>query len=272
MDFSKKQFAIMYLERDKGSLYMPESDKPFVVAFPKNVISNLEITDKSTFEQLFSEVISSNELKPINVLVVLSKDILFEKTLEDVPLSLQSVETEKFLDIVPFHQIISKTYNVGKKTLIVAANRDFLENVNLAFSHDSFSVTGVVPITILEEKFPHLKEDFDVKFLIKKAENLKQYFLPMNLENSERIITYEVPSFKNVQFIALISVFVLLLIIMGIELYVQIIRPSMQPRQVAQPVVVKKVIAPTSTPTPTPERIFVSPAPAVSPVVSPIQQ
>jgi len=251
MDFSKKQIAIFYIEKDKGILYTTNSTMPFVVHFHKDVVNNLEVTDKSKLEQLFADYISKNELKPMNVFVVLSRDITLEKELKNVPLSLQSAETEKFLDMVLFHQILAKTYNFSNKTIIVTTNKDFCVNIIGAFSENLFPVIGVIPLSVLEEKFPQLTGKFDEKFVFKKIENLKRYFLPLGLEQYEKIITNSIPSFKNAQFIILLGVFVLLLVILGVQLYTQGFSSASKPDHVKSAVVEKTISAPTASPSAT---------------------
>lgn len=246
MDFSKKQTAIFYLEKNKGVLYITNSATPFVVQFQQEAIDNLEIVDKSKFDQLLASFIIKNELKPMSVFVILARDVTLEKELENIPLSLQSAETEKFLAMVPFHRILSKTYNFSNKIIIVAVNRDLCENIISVFQENLFPVIGVIPLSVLEEKFPQIKEKFDKKFIFKKIENLKQYFLPLGLEHQEKILTYNVPSLKNMQFIVLIGIFTLLLIILGVQVYDRI-SLSMSNVSPTGPAVTKKII-PTSTP------------------------
>jgi len=219
MDFSKKQIAIFYIEKDKGILYTTNSTTPFVIYFHKDVINNLEIVNKSKLEQLFVNFISKNELKSLNVFIVLSRDITLEKELINVPVSLQTAETENFLDIVLFHQTLTKTYNFSNKTIIVAANKDLCVNIVNVFQENLFPVIGVIPVSILEEKFPQLTGKFDEKFVLKKIENLKRYFLPLGLEQHEKIITNNMPSFKNAQFLILTGILVLLLVVLGIQLH-----------------------------------------------------
>lgn len=246
MDLAKKQIAIFYIEKNKGILYTTSST-PFVVQFHHDAINNLEVVDKDKFAQLLTDFITKNELKPMNIFIVLGQEVTLEKELKNIPLSLQTIETEKFLEMVLFHHILSKTYNFSNKTIIVSANRDLCENIISAFGENLLTVTGVIPLSILEEKFPKIKEKFDEKFMLKKIENLKQYFLPLALEEPEKMLTYRVPSFKNPQFIALIGIFVLLLIILGVQLYFQIsASKSYQPK----PAVTKEIVPVTSTATP----------------------
>lgn len=244
MDISKKQLALLYVEKNKGTLYVGGIDSPFVIDFPKAVVSHLEVTDKSTFEQAITTFITQNEVKPTTIFIVLSKDVTFEKELENVPLSLQTEETEKFLEMVPFHHILTKTYNFSNRTIIVAANKNFCEDIISAFKENLFSVGGIMPVSIFEEKLPFLKEHFDTKFALKKIGTLRQYFLPLGIEHSDKLLTYEVPSLKNIQFVVLISIFTLLFVILGVQVYTQILKPETNPSSI------KTTILEKVTPTP----------------------
>lgn len=231
MDFSKKQIAIFYIEKNKGVLYRSDSDKPLAVSFPQDAVNNLEIVDKNKFERTITNFITKNELKPTNVYVILSKHITFEKETKDVPLSLQNAETENFLEMVPFHQILSRTYNFSNKTIIVAADRDLCESLVKVFQENQFSVPGIIPLSILQEKLPKLEEEFDGKLVLQKISNLKQYFLPLGIETQERTFTYDIPSFKNPKFLSLIGVFVILLAILGVMLYFRMFSSVPMPKQ-----------------------------------------
>lgn len=246
MNISKKQFAIFYIEKDKGTLYRT-GVKPIVIAFPQSIVTHLEIIDKSKFEQLITNVITLNELKPTNIFIVLSKEILFEKEIKDVPLSLQTIETEKFLDMVPFHHIVSKSYNFSNKTIIVAADKDFCVNILDVFKENLFPVIGVLPLSIIEEKFPLLKDTFIEKFDLQKIQNLKKYSLPLEIEQEEKMISNELPSFKNIRFVGLISLATFLLAVLGLQIYTQFLVPAAKPQSIKQ-VEVKQIVTVTPTP------------------------
>jgi len=251
MDTQKKNknIGLFYIEKDKGSLYAAHLTEPLIMLFPQDIVANMEIVAVDKFEQLLTTFITTNEVQPMNILILLGKDIILEKQLENIPLSLQHVEEEKFLDMVPLHHIVTKTYNFNTKTLIVAANKDFFERLINNLQEAQFSVLGVVPLPILEEKLPQLKEKFNQEVIFKKLPQLKQYFLPFGIEQQEKIFSYEVPSFKNVQFLVLISIFFALLLILGVIFYVKMLAPTH--------------IQPT-LPTPTPT---VEPTPRLSPSV-----
>lgn len=219
---ARRQIATLYVEKDKGILYATDLDLPLTVSFPRDVIDNLEVVDKSKLDQIFSDFITKNKLKPMHVFIILNNSVTIEKELKEVPPSLQGVETEKFLDLVPFHQILSKTYNFSSKTIIATANRDLVGNIVSAFHENLFSVTGVIPQSILEELFFPEKKDFDQKIVLKKIENLKRYFFPLEIERHEKTFAHNTSLLKNVQFMILVGIFILLLIILCIQLYIQI--------------------------------------------------
>lgn len=258
MDTNKKQTGLLYLEKNKITLYTM-SGKPMVISLSKEVMSHLEIVDKSKFEQIVANFITKNNLSPMTLFIILSKEVVFEKTFESMALSLQATESEKFLEMVPFHNILSNTFTFSKKTIVTAANRATIEIIIQVFKDNFFPSAGCLSITLAEEKYPKLLEEFDAKLLIKKIETLRQYFLPLELSHTEGILSYNVPSFKNLQFIALISVFVLLLVILGIQVYTQVINPAKtQPKT---PVVVQKEV-PTLPPT-----ITATPSATIAPTV-----
>lgn len=249
MDTTKKQSGILYTEKNKAVLYVTGAQNPMVMQFPRDIVKHLEIVDETKFQQLIVHFLVRHELKPMNLLIVLGSDITFEKELDNTPLSLLHVEEEKFLDIVPFHQIITKTFRINGKAYIIASNRSFTDKLIDTLHEESFSVLGVVPFSMMHIKLPELKTHADLPQLLKKIDTFKHYNLHVELEQQERKITYNVPSLKHPQFIALISVFILLLVILVIQVYTQFLSVQSKPKTTPKTIPVIKVL---STPTASP--------------------
>jgi hypothetical protein len=234
---NKKQNAIFYIEKDKGSLYVSGKDV-LVMRFPKDIVSNLEIIDSTKFQQMIVHFMSSNEIKQMQVLVVLGPDVIFEIMLDDIALSLQHIEKEKFLDVVPFDKILTKTFQVHKKTQIIAANKDFAETLVDTLQEESWSVVGVVAFSSIQKKLPEVKEANDLPHILKKIDTFKSVNLLMIVQEQEGGISYKVPSLKNPQFIALVIVFVVLISVLGFQIYTQFLNQ----KTTIVPVTVKKEV------------------------------
>lgn len=250
MDFSKKHQVLLYLEKNKALFFVEGSDAPVEMSLPKRVINNLEVIDKSVFEQHVTTFLTEQHIKPTSVFIILGKDVTFDKVLENIPLSLQVAETEKFLEMIPLSHILTKTYTFSKKIIIVATNKAYCEDFIAALGENQLHVAGIIPLAILEEKLPQMKGNFDEKLALKKIESLKQLFLPIGYDQQEKLFTYEVPSLKNTQFVVLIIIFSLLLVILGIQVYTQIIAPSGHTAQV-KPGVKKTYPSPVASPSAT---------------------
>ena len=246
MDKNKKQNAVFYIEKDKGSLFISGKDV-LAMRFPKDIVSNLEINDSTKFQQMIVHFISSHEIKPLQVLVVLSPEVIFESMLDDVALSLQHIEKEKFLDVVPFNKILSKTFRINKKTHVIAANKDFAEVLVNTLQEESWSIVGVVAFSSIQKKLPEVKEASDLVNILKKIDTFKSVNLLTIVQEQDGGISYKVPSFKNPQFIALVVVFIVLISVLSFQIYTQFL--SQKP--VSTPGTIQKEIehiAPTITP------------------------
>ncbi len=238
---NKKQNAILYIEKTQGILYVGKES--FTIRFPKDVISNGEVIDKGKLQLLFTNFITENKIPPVHVLLILSPEIIFEKKLSDMPLAIQHIEIEKFLDLVPFDSILTRTFRLPKKTTILVANKELCEVITDSLKAESCIPTGIVALNSLEEKLPSLKEKFDAQLILKKLDTFKSYNLDIRLEHQEKILSYKVPSLKNPQFIALISVFVLLFVILCTQVYIQLMSNKPAPTQAKQ----LEQLAPTTT-------------------------
>lgn len=265
MDVSKKHIGIFLIGKNGGSLFVAGRDEAIAIKFPKNVVSHLEVVDKNSFEQIITRSITEKEIKLAALYIVLDKDVTFHKELKNIPLSLQTAEVEKFTDMVPFQRLLTRTYNFSNKTIIVGANKDFCDEIVSAFAENQCPIVGFIPLVIFEEKLPHLQEHFDSRLAFKKIETIKQYFLSAGLGQQESLLTYTVPSLKNPQFIVLLSIFILVFVILGIQIWTQVLTSSSKSSSPKATVIKNNVVtSPTLSPEEASQSATISPSPRIS--------
>jgi len=220
MKFSKKDIAIFYIKKNKGVFYSKSLPSPVELSFPKDTIDNLEIVDKGKLSELIKSYLSTNDVKMTSIIILLDRGITFGEKIENTAPSLELAEVERFADIVPFHQVLSKTFKIKNESKIVAVNGDFCRELVNIFKEESINVIGVVPMSILEKVIPKLKKDFNIKIILGKMHLVKQYSM-LYLPDQGIVITRTKPKFKSFQFILLAGIFVILLFILFLIAYLQ---------------------------------------------------
>lgn len=226
MEPIKKQTAIFYLKKDEGILYINKLSRPITVNFPKDVIDNLEVINKEKLQIFIQSFIKKHNILPTKMLFVLDKNVTFEKDIEGNSSFEQDEETGKFLDIVPFEKLLSRVFKKKENTKVIATNRELCEELMNSFEQEKFTVSAVVPVSMLDEIIPPLKKEFDGKLALSKIATLKHYSLLETPDNQEKLIKYEKPEVKSRQFIALVSTFALLLVILVILIFTQVFMSS----------------------------------------------
>ena len=102
MDFSKNHIAIFFIDKNKGIFFTSSEPKGIEIDFPKDILSHLEIIDKSKLEDFIHKFLEKNNIKPSRLFIVLGADTTFEKDITGISSFELNSETQKFLDIIPF--------------------------------------------------------------------------------------------------------------------------------------------------------------------------
>lgn len=217
MSFAKKQIAVVYIDVNKALFYIGYSGAILQLDFPSNVISDLDIVSKEKFEELLGTFIDSNNLKGLGIesILVFSKSSAFEK---DFPEDTKGKEEEiqKFIDIIPFEDVLSKTYKFNKKTKVVAINKILYEAIKDAFEKKKISISLTLPFSILQELNVELENKVDLAFIAEKADSLKQYNLASDYENNAQDGQEKKSGSKkqNLRLYIFIGIFVILLVVL----------------------------------------------------------
>lgn len=252
MDFSKKQLGIFYLEGNRAIFYGGNVVNLLSLEWPLDVIKDLEVLDKEKLSAFIQAFVQSNNIAPCSVIIVLSQAVTFEKDFPQVSSEEQDREMQKFIDFVPFEEVISRIIKLEKKLKIVAINKELYESIRDAFEKQGFSIISVVPASVLQETMPELAENLDLSMILSKADDIKQYSLLIAEE--PRNTTYETKkTWKNKKTLLLFGVFGILLIILIVLIFTSVLSgPSP-----------KKII---NKPTPTIPAGYLNPSPLTSEV------
>ena len=99
MDITKRQPAILFLDRNSFDFFVSGAANALRFQFSENVIASLEIANMEALENQVKLFVEQNSIPPCNITMVLSPNVVFEKDFEEtVPLEQKEEEMEKFFD------------------------------------------------------------------------------------------------------------------------------------------------------------------------------
>ena len=256
MDFSEKQTIVCYIDKNKALFYQDVGGSMLQMNFPQNIISDQEFTDREKLEQLIESFLETNKLGKGNVIFIYAPDVTIEKDFPDELAGDRNEEIQKFIDMIPFEEVLSKIYKLNKKTKVVAVNQEIYESIKNVFEKKNFLVLGIIPSVVLQEVVAELSTNIDLAFIANKIYSLKQYSMGSNGEFKNENIK-EKPSLAKKQ-----NIRIYVLIVFAILLFILIILvTNLLPKNPSKNL---PVVQPPISPTPS--------VPAVNPKSIPVIQ
>lgn len=175
MDFSNKQFIICYVDADKIIFYQPPSGALFQLDIPSDIISHLDLLHKEKFETLLESFMDQSQIVGDVAAIIYSATAVFEKSFPQVETRKDDEETQKFIEMVPFDEVLSKVYRANKNIRVVALNDKIHDSIRNVFNKRSIGIFALAPASILQENFIELKDNIDLGFISKHVDSIKQY-------------------------------------------------------------------------------------------------
>jgi len=215
MDFSEKQTIVCYIDKNKALFYQDMDGSILQMDFPPDIISDQELTGREKLEHLIESFLETNKLGKGNIIFIYAPDITIEKDFPDEPAGNKNEEIQKFIDMIPFEEVLSKIYKLDKKTKVVAINQEIYDSIKNIFAMKNFLVLGIIPSTVLAETVAELSVNIDLAFISNKIYSLRQYSMVNEGELSNQN-TKEKSGLRkqNIRMYALIIVFTILLFVL----------------------------------------------------------
>ena len=214
MDFSEKQTIVCYIDKNKALFYQDADGSMLQMDFPPDIISDQEYTDGEKLEHLIEAFLETNKLEKGNIIFIYAPNVAIEKDFPDELAENKNEEIQKFIDMIPFEEVMSKIYKLNKKTKVVAINQEIYESIKSIFASKNFLILGIIPSTVLQETVAELSLNIDLAIIANKIYSLKQYSM-VNDGGLSNQNTKEKSGLKkqNIRMYMLIIVFVILLFI-----------------------------------------------------------
>ena len=167
--FKQKNRAILHLSKSEASLVNLETEEKTSFSFSEDTLKNLEILDQGALKQRVRLLKDKSTVGEGNIVMVLSDDFLFSKSITGTHPEDLKRDTARFLDEIPFERdkIVYKNFNLGGQTLVIATNKAFFKVIIETFKEFNWNICSVVPETI----FSVLGEDKTTRsFNVKEAD------------------------------------------------------------------------------------------------------
>ena len=166
---------IIYLKRNSLEVYTQKTQGVQArLDFPPNYEKDQEIIDIEKFDQLISNFLSKLSLNGKKVIIVISSENLFEKT---IPLSDRTKEetaAKKFFEEIPFdlQKIAKKQIRTKNGLNLIAANKNFYDSIVHVLQKLQVEIKAAVPSTMFGITASTLTGE-DIKKITSSPEMLK---------------------------------------------------------------------------------------------------
>lgn len=231
--------GIIYLNKNGLTLYDDKTKRIFQLNFKPEIVKDLEIVNLDQLNLHIKSLIDSNKIAPNPAVMIVSRNMFFEKDFPPLTKEQQAIETQKFLDNVPFETIRSNILQSAKIYKVVATNGHFIDGVKKAFEALGFTITIAIPsmaFGILDEGL----NQGTIKLIFSKYASLKQHNLlnagaEINSHLSQKELEGDVGEKNNgknnKKNLIAIGVFVLLIIILSIIVFFVLSSQNSSPKK-----------------------------------------
>lgn len=208
--FFEKPPVLIYIRRNSIELYFEKGMEK--IEFPAEILVNNEILDEEKYNKLVSEFIARFNLQAPKALIVLSDEIIFQKSFPLVEADQLNILMQKFNDTIPFdsEKIASKHILTGDELVVFATNKRLYGLIEQKISELRWKVLAVVPLTVFKEKLQMEDEELNGD-LAKKILAHKQLIALSNFLNYEEI-SLRGKKARSLPALVLVAVMLLLLL------------------------------------------------------------
>ena len=167
--------GVLLLKRDGFDYYEDKSGRILSFPFSLAVVNSLEIVNLEELKKQIKAFVEINKVLRADLLIILSADILFEKDIQTQDPNIQSQETQKFLDIVPFESISTKLLPMEQGLRVITVNKNLVDAIRTSFEETGFVIEGIVPYESLGQFSGINSLDIDAsKTIIGQFDSLKE--------------------------------------------------------------------------------------------------
>jgi hypothetical protein len=132
------------------SLFFPRaSDNGVELTLNSEVVKDLEVISTQALDRVLTAGMEQIKVPPGQVVLILDKSVYFNTTLPTIPESENDPAVQAFLELVPFTDLIMKSFAIQEGANLVVVNREFINPLITALEKLGFIVVSASPIFVL---------------------------------------------------------------------------------------------------------------------------
>jgi len=198
-----------------GGLTSPET-----IMLPANVVSNLEVVNHEALYALIKEWTDKHKAMKAEIVWIYGPDVSFEHVMQEGEEKEWDSVVMKFLDLLPFEEVESRTYMNTKATKVVAINRDLDKALKRAFALQGYN--SVAEVAAADLTGVDLSSGFTNRVSTYVAKNADKLMRERIVSDSFDSVSIRPPSEekkKSSSLPLLIGVFAVLLVVLGLMIW-----------------------------------------------------
>lgn len=206
---------VIYIDRNYLYFYGGNVHAPIPLQFQPTTVKDMELINFEELEKQIDTLIKTNKILPDDTGIVIAHQSSFEKL---IPPNVVGVELEtekkKFLDNVPFEDIMYKEFPGTKGIKLVTVNKELIYAIKSIFQHRGFRIVTIASVTTI---YPDTDVPFNLSLAqqcIKKSSQLNQATFPVEdieIQSSDAYDESNKPPKNNNRVFLLVGVFIILI-------------------------------------------------------------
>lgn len=149
--FGKKKILVVWVSANQLTLLGGKLSAPESIVLPETVISNLEVLDQDALYALIKDWATKHPMSEVELFLIYGPDVYYETVLKDEEVGKDERESVivRFLDLLPFEQVESRTYMDNEGTRIIAINEELDDTLKRGFALQGYETRGEVAAATL---------------------------------------------------------------------------------------------------------------------------
>ena len=216
--FGQKNWLVILLTANTLQMIGQKDTAVTSLPLPTTIINNMEVINKDALYQLVTDWLKQRTYINTEIVWLLGSQLCFEHVITSTDPDKIDSEIVQFLDTVPFEEVISKTYTTGPVRQLTAVNKILISAFIQAFSLHGYNTRAVVPGRLVSSSE---ELTLDIARLAYKKENEldKNSLFAVSVSTPVAPSNPQAPEKPKSQLPLLLTVFVILLAILGIVIY-----------------------------------------------------
>lgn len=141
--------ACFLVTRSSLTFFSKASDDGVELSLTSEIVKDLEMISQQALERVMSSWMEQIKIPAGQVELILDKSVFFHTTINKMPESETDPLVQSFLELVPFTDVITKSFPIKEGAYLVVINREFLNPLIAVLEKFGFVVVSASPLFIL---------------------------------------------------------------------------------------------------------------------------